>query len=133
MNAIALLPSCENWVSTQQSFEGVALLEHRFNSPRNPVSVWTNARIWHFSGEKSGFCTAALEDCGERSTPEQAVSDLLGFPEDIRLGCQTQVFGDVCVRRLALDGDGIEAMNAESVSTIGLVQRNRWFARGSRC
>ena len=54
-----------------------------------------------------------LENCGERSSAEKAISEQLHFNPAIRLACQTQVFDDVTVRRLAIDSEDLEIINDE--------------------
>jgi adenylate cyclase len=54
-----------------------------------------------------------LENCGERSSAEKAISEQLHFIPAIRLACQTQVFDDVTVRRLAIDTEDLEMINDE--------------------
>jgi len=59
-----------------------------------------------------------LERCSERTAAERAVSDRLRFPDNIRLSCQTQMFGDAVVRRLALDSDDLATINDEMVGRV---------------
>lgn len=54
-----------------------------------------------------------LENCGERNSAERAISEQLHFAPAIRLACQTQVFDDVTVRRLAIDGEDLNIINDE--------------------
>lgn len=54
-----------------------------------------------------------LEHCGERSSAEKVISEQLHFTPAIRLACQTQVFDNVTVRRLALDTEDLEIINDE--------------------
>lgn len=54
-----------------------------------------------------------LENCGERNSAEKAISEQLHFTPAIRLACQTQVFDDVTVRRLAIDAEDLEIINDE--------------------
>jgi adenylate cyclase len=49
-----------------------------------------------------------LENCAPRSRPESLLADRLHFGPDIRLACQTEVNGDVELRRLVLDEDDVE-------------------------
>lgn len=44
-----------------------------------------------------------LDACEPRNTAEQRMASMLSFPDDIRLACQTEIRGDVTVRRLVLD------------------------------
>jgi adenylate cyclase len=54
-----------------------------------------------------------LENCSERNSAERAISDQLRFSPAIRLACQTQVFDDVTIRRLAIDTEDLEIINDE--------------------
>jgi adenylate cyclase len=49
-----------------------------------------------------------LENCAPRSRPELILAERLHFGPDVRLACQTEVSGDVQLRRLVLDEDDIE-------------------------
>ncbi|MGB7271766.1 MAG: adenylate/guanylate cyclase domain-containing protein, partial [Geitlerinemataceae cyanobacterium] len=49
-----------------------------------------------------------LANCGERNAAERAISEKLGFEPSVRLACQTQVLGDITVRRLAIDSEDLE-------------------------
>lgn len=44
-----------------------------------------------------------LEFCSPRSEAEARIAELLVFPENVRLACQTRTTGDICVRRLVRD------------------------------
>ncbi len=59
-----------------------------------------------------------LENCGDRTRGELDISERLRFEPVIRLACQTQVFGDVKLRRLAIDADDIEFMDDEIAGKI---------------
>ncbi len=54
-----------------------------------------------------------LESCLPRTRAEQELADKLGFPEDVRLACQTKARGDLKVRRLVLDIFEIEAIERQ--------------------
>lgn len=54
-----------------------------------------------------------LENCGERSSAEIGISEQLHFTPAMRLACQTQIFDDVTVRRLALDTEDLDIINDE--------------------
>jgi adenylate cyclase len=49
-----------------------------------------------------------LEHCLPRNEQEQRIADKLGFPDHIRLACQTRVKGDVTIKRVAIDDLDIE-------------------------
>ena len=88
--------------------EGEFLLEAalRFNIPHTHVcgklARCSTCRVLVIEG---------LENCGERNSAEKAISEQLHFPPAIRLACQTQVFDDVTVRRLAIDGEDLKIIN----------------------
>ncbi|MFH1489144.1 MAG: adenylate/guanylate cyclase domain-containing protein [Pseudomonadota bacterium] len=44
-----------------------------------------------------------LENCLPRNEKEKQVAEKLGFPQDIRLACQTRITGDITIRRLVVD------------------------------
>jgi len=44
-----------------------------------------------------------LEHCQPRNEAEEDMKALLGFPDDIRLACQTRISGDIKIRRLVVD------------------------------
>jgi len=44
-----------------------------------------------------------LEHCAPRNEAEEKMKSLLGFPDDIRLACQTRISGDIRIRRLVVD------------------------------
>jgi adenylate cyclase len=54
-----------------------------------------------------------LENCGERTSAEIAISQQLHFTPAMRLACQTQIFDDVTVRRLAIDTEDLDIINDE--------------------
>jgi adenylate cyclase len=49
-----------------------------------------------------------LEQCGGRNAKEQSIAERLNCGPEIRLACQTEVSGDVTLRRLVLDPEDIE-------------------------
>ncbi|CAN1211039.1 Guanylate cyclase domain-containing protein [Tumidithrix helvetica PCC 7403] len=60
------------------------------------------------------------ENCCPRTELEAELANKLGFPNDIRLACQTKVVGDVKVHRLVLDSDDVDTVeNQLSVGSIG--------------
>src|SRR6266851_4332189 len=64
-----------------------------------------------------------IEHCGPRNNQEKEFAERLRFSPEIRLACQTQVTGNVRLRRLALDALDIEVIcqlsEGESPSAIG--------------
>jgi len=44
-----------------------------------------------------------LESCAPRNEAEEKMKTLLGFPDDIRLACQTRISGAIKIRRLVVD------------------------------
>ena len=65
-----------------------------------------------------------MENCFPRNDLEQKLATKLSFPDNIRLGCQTKLKGDITYRRLLLDKRDAELNNQvaeqklESVGTI---------------
>ncbi len=49
-----------------------------------------------------------LEHCSPRTPEEAKLADMLHFGPEVRLACQTFVFGDATLRRLVLDDDDVE-------------------------
>lgn len=49
-----------------------------------------------------------LENCRPRNSEEQTVAEMLKFPPDIRLACQTVITGKVKVRRLVTDVEELD-------------------------
>lgn len=54
-----------------------------------------------------------LDNCGEPGSAERAIAKQLRFESTVRLACQTQILGDVTVRRLAIDSEDLEFMQAQ--------------------
>src|SRR5262245_24130087 len=54
--------------------------------------------------------------CAPRNGPENAVVARLHFSPEIRLACQTTASGDVKLRRLVLDAEGVKVTAQASVS-----------------
>jgi len=52
-----------------------------------------------------GAIVEGLENCSPRNAKEQAMTERLHFAPEIRLACQTQIAGNVAVRRLVLDDE----------------------------
>lgn len=44
-----------------------------------------------------------LSNCLPRNEKEKQVADKFGFPQDIRLACQTKIIGNITIRRLVVD------------------------------
>ena len=44
-----------------------------------------------------------LENCSSRNGVEQKIADTLNFPSEIRLACQTKLYGDISIRRMVSD------------------------------
>jgi serine/threonine protein kinase/hemoglobin-like flavoprotein/class 3 adenylate cyclase len=53
------------------------------------------------------------QNLSPRDSAELKLSRRLGFPDDVRLACQSKVLGPVAVRRLILDEDDARIANAE--------------------
>lgn len=59
-----------------------------------------------------------LTNCAPRTPAEQKLANRLHFSPPIRLACQTQVLGDVSLRRLVLDAEDIELTSQIRASTL---------------
>ncbi len=44
-----------------------------------------------------------LENCSPRNEAELEIADKLNFPDEIRLACQTDITGDIAIRRMVAD------------------------------
>jgi len=53
------------------------------------------------------------ENCSSPEAAERDIAKRLRFPPNVRLACQTQVLGDITVRRLAIDGEDIDEINSQ--------------------
>jgi len=49
------------------------------------------------------YILEGLENCLPRNEREQRIADKLGFPDHIRLACQTRVKGDITFKRVVID------------------------------
>ncbi len=54
------------------------------------------------------YVLEGLEHCLPRNEKEQRIADKLGFPDHIRLACQTRIKGDVTIKRVVIDDLDIE-------------------------
>ena len=68
-----------------------------------------------------------IENCNPRNTAEQQMADRLNFPPEIRLACQTNIVGDISIRRIVsdkLDMDIIfEQFSEDSKIALGSQQK----------
>jgi adenylate cyclase len=72
---------------------------------------------------------AGLDTCEPRNDAEQRIAQMLRFPDDIRLACQTEVRGPVVLRRLVLDEqDMMLTSRIHGVRDDGQVGRERFVA-----
>lgn len=62
----------------------------------------STCRIWILEG---------VEHCKEKNEIEKEMAATLGFGNEIRLACQTQVKGDIKYRRLVIDDADLEITN----------------------
>jgi len=49
------------------------------------------------------YVVEGLSNCLPRNEKEKKLAEKLGFPQDIRLACQTKISGDITIRRPAVD------------------------------
>lgn len=54
------------------------------------------------------YVMEGLENCLPRNEKEQALAQKLGFPDNIRLACQTHIKGDIVIRRPVVDDLDVE-------------------------
>ncbi|KGF72728.1 adenylate cyclase [Neosynechococcus sphagnicola sy1] len=61
-----------------------------------------------------------IENCSPTTTAERTLARKLEFPFHIRLACQTRVTGDVSIRRMVIDNEDIDIVDAQlSTGSIG--------------
>lgn len=63
------------------------------------------------------FITDGLNQLSDRNEREQTLADRKGWPSEIRLACQTEVFGDVSLRRIIKDNKDLKTVTSESKSS----------------
>lgn len=63
------------------------------------------------------FITDGLDHLSSRNEREQTLADRKGWPSEIRLACQTEVFGDVTLRRIIKDNKDLKTVTSESKSS----------------
>ncbi|PJZ45033.1 adenylate/guanylate cyclase domain-containing protein [Leptospira brenneri] len=63
------------------------------------------------------FVTEGLSHLSSRNDREQTLADRKGWPKEIRLACQTEVFGDVSLRRIIKDNKDLKTVTSESKSS----------------
>jgi adenylate cyclase len=68
-----------------------------------------------------------IENCNPRNEAEQLMSDKLNFPSEVRLACQTNINGDISIRRMVSDKMDIdivlEQFSNNSNSALGSQQK----------
>ncbi len=61
-----------------------------------------------------------VQHCTPQTAAEKALAKKLGFPENIRLACQTGVSSDVIIRRLVIDNEDIDIVDSQlAAGSIG--------------
>ncbi|TGK78809.1 guanylate cyclase [Leptospira montravelensis] len=63
------------------------------------------------------FVTDGLQYLSMRNDREQTLADRKGWPSQIRLACQTEVFGDISLRRIIKDNKDLKTVTSESKSS----------------
>ncbi|TGL87254.1 guanylate cyclase [Leptospira congkakensis] len=63
------------------------------------------------------FVTDGLNHLSTRNDREQTLADRKGWPSEIRLACQTEVFGDISLRRIIKDKKDLKTVTSESKSS----------------
>lgn len=74
----------------------------------------TTCRVWVVNGR---------ENLNPRTDAEKKVSSRKHWPDEIRLACQTKIFGDVTVKRLVTDDDDMELVFSEDDSPRNAEER----------
>lgn len=62
---------------------------------------------------------SGMDRISARTKAEESISQKKGFEENIRLACQTKVFGDLRLRRLVIDSEDLESAVREKASSTG--------------
>jgi adenylate cyclase len=60
-----------------------------------------------------------LNNCLPRNKREKQLAEKLGFPEDIRLACQTKISGDITIRRPVVDELDVEIISKQFEDASG--------------
>jgi adenylate cyclase len=60
-----------------------------------------------------------LNNCLPRNKREKQLAEKLGFPEDIRLACQTKISGDIMIRRPVVDELDVEIISKQFEDASG--------------
>jgi adenylate cyclase len=60
-----------------------------------------------------------LSNCLPRNEKEKKLAQKLGFPQDVRLACQTRITGDITIRRLVVDDMDREIILTQLEDTSG--------------
>lgn len=63
------------------------------------------------------FITDGLSHLSSRNEREQTLAERKGWPSEIRLACQTEVYGDVTLRRIIKDNKDLKTVTSESKSS----------------
>ena len=65
------------------------------------------------------YVMEGLNNCLPRNERETQLAEKLGFPENIRLACQTKISGDITIRRPVVDKLDVEIISKQLVDTSG--------------
>lgn len=63
------------------------------------------------------YVSDGISNLSNRNKREQLLADRKGWPSEIRLACQTEVFGDIGVRRIIRDNKDLKTVTSESKSS----------------
>lgn len=63
------------------------------------------------------FVTHGLSSLSERNDREKTIADRKGWPKEIRLSCQTEIFGNVDVQRIIRDEEDLKTVTSETKSS----------------
>ncbi len=61
-----------------------------------------------------------IENCNPRNEAEQKIADLLNFPPEIRLACQSTIKGDISIRRIVSDKLDMDIITEEFSRDSGI-------------
>lgn len=87
------------------------------------TALHNNYPLYHLCGGNAKcttcrvFVSDGLDLLSNRNEREQALADRKGWPKEIRLACQTEVFGNIGVRRIIRDNKDLKTVTSESKSS----------------
>ncbi len=61
-----------------------------------------------------------IQNCSPRNAAEQAIADKLNFPKEIRLACQTEISGNITIRRIVSDKLDLDIISEQFSANAGI-------------